>query len=109
MPEDPIQSHNCTTHRIETEWSTEYLKDYQQEDPQLKSFIHLKATLKNKPELKTYQTRAQNVKRSPELSPHVTACDGSDGKETKRSKFDIKFYIHNDFVKAASAGHIVTL
>ena len=52
MLEDRIQSHNCTTLRIEPELTTEFLKEYRQEDPQLKSFIHLKATLKNNPELK---------------------------------------------------------
>ena len=52
MLEDPIQSHNCTTLRIEPEWTTEYLKECQQVDPQLKSVIHLKAMLKDKPELK---------------------------------------------------------
>ena len=52
MLEDPIQSHNFTTQRIEPEWTTEYLKEYEQEDPQLKSFIYLKVTLMNKPELK---------------------------------------------------------
>ena len=52
MLEDPIQSHNFTTQRIETDWTTEYLKEYEQKDPQLKSFIYMKATLMNKPELK---------------------------------------------------------
>ena len=60
-----------------------------------------------------YQTRAQNLKRSRNsgIKCHrmMTASYGSDGKETTRSKFHIKFYFHNDFVKAASAGHIMTL